>query len=43
MGPAFLLTALAVVASPVTGVLVTLSAGLTRGSRGAGLAAFSEP
>lgn len=40
MSLAFLLTALAVVASPGTGVLVTLSAGLTRGSRAAVVAAF---
>ena len=40
MSLAFLLTALAVVASPGTGVLVTLSAGLTRGPRAALVAAL---
>lgn len=36
----FLLTSLIVVASPGTGVLVTLAAGLSRGSRAATVAAF---
>lgn len=40
MSPEFLLTALVVVASPGTGVLVTLAAGLSRGARAALVAAF---
>jgi threonine/homoserine/homoserine lactone efflux protein len=40
MSPEFLLTALIVVASPGTGVLVTLAAGLSRGVRAAIVAAF---
>lgn len=40
MTPEFLLTALVVVASPGTGVLVTLAAGLSRGARAALVAAF---
>ena len=40
MSPEFLLTSLIVVASPGTGVLVTLAAGLSRGARGAIVAAF---
>lgn len=40
MSPEFLLTALIVVASPGTGVLVTLAAGLSRGTRAAIVAAI---
>ncbi|WP_152046501.1 LysE family translocator [Aureimonas psammosilenae] len=40
MGPEFLLTSLIVIASPGTGVLVTLAAGLSRGWHAAVLAAF---
>ncbi|MDR3429739.1 LysE family translocator [Silvimonas sp.] len=40
MSPEFLLTSLVIVASPGTGVLVTLSAGLTRGAKAAIVAAF---
>lgn len=40
MSPEFLLTSLIVVASPGTGVLVTLAAGLSRGARAAIVAAF---
>ena len=40
MSPEFLLTSLIVVASPGTGVLVTLAAGLSRGTRAAAVAAF---
>ncbi len=40
MTPEFLLTSLIVVASPGTGVLVTLAAGLSRGVRAAIVAAF---
>jgi threonine/homoserine/homoserine lactone efflux protein len=40
MSPEFLLTSLIVVASPGTGVLVTLAAGLSRGVRAAIVAAF---
>lgn len=40
MSPEFLLTSLIVVASPGTGVLVTLAAGLSRGARAAVVAAF---
>src|SRR4051812_10007822 len=40
MSVAFLLTTLVVVASPGTGVLYTLSAGLSRGRRAAVVAAF---
>lgn len=40
MTPEFLLTSLIVVASPGTGVLVTLAAGLSRGARAAVVAAF---
>ena len=40
MTPEFLLTSLIVVASPGTGVLVTLAAGLSRGARAAIVAAF---
>ncbi len=41
MTPAFLVTALVVVATPGTGALYTIAAGLTRGSRAAVLAAFA--
>ena len=37
----FLLTTLVIVASPGTGVLYTLAAGLTRGARASILAAFA--
>src|SRR3712207_2000340 len=40
MSPEFLLTSLIIVASPGTGVLVTLAAGLSRGTRAAIVAAF---
>lgn len=40
MSPEFLLTSLIVVASPGTGVLVTLAAGLSRGTRAAVIAAI---
>jgi threonine/homoserine/homoserine lactone efflux protein len=40
MSPAFLVTSLIVVASPGTGVLYTLSAGLSRGRRASIVAAF---
>ena len=40
MGIEFLITSLIVVASPGTGVLVTLAAGLSRGARAAVVAAF---
>ena len=40
MSPEFLVTSLIVVASPGTGVVVTLAAGLSRGARAAVLAAF---
>ena len=40
MSPEFLLTSLVVVASPGTGVLFTLAAGLSRGSRASVVAAF---
>ena len=40
MGIEFFLTSLAVVASPGTGVLITLSAGLSRGSRASLVAAL---
>ncbi len=40
MSIGFLLTSLIVVASPGTGVLVTLAAGLSRGTRAAIVAAF---
>lgn len=40
MSPEFLLTSLIVVASPGTGVLYTLGAGLGRGARAAAIAAF---
>ncbi|MBN8743395.1 MAG: LysE family translocator [Betaproteobacteria bacterium] len=40
MGPEFLITSLLVVASPGTGVLLTLAAGLSHGARGAVVAAF---
>ena len=40
MSLAFLITALVVVASPGTGVLVTIAAGLSRGARAAVVAAF---
>lgn len=40
MSVAFLLTSLAVVATPGTGVLITLSAGLSRGARASIVAAF---
>ena len=42
MGPEFLLTSLIVVASPGTGVLVTLAAGLSHGARAAVVAAFGD-
>lgn len=41
MSPEFLLTALIIVASPGTGALYTIAAGLTRGSRASLLAAFA--
>ncbi|HHZ09357.1 MAG TPA: LysE family translocator [Rhizobiales bacterium] len=41
MSPEFLLTALIIVASPGTGVLYTLAAGLSRGARASVLAAFA--
>jgi len=41
MSPEFLLTSLIVVASPGTGALYTIAAGLTRGSRASLLAAFA--
>ena len=41
MSPEFLLTTLIVVASPGTGVLYTLAAGLSRGARAGVLAAFA--
>jgi threonine/homoserine/homoserine lactone efflux protein len=41
MSLAFLLTSLVVVATPGTGVLYTLAAGLSRGARGSVLAAFA--
>src|SRR5690348_6132353 len=40
MSPEFLITSLIVVASPGTGVLYTLAAGLSRGSRASVVAAF---
>lgn len=40
MSPEFLLTSLIIVATPGTGVLVTLAAGLSRGARAAIVAAF---
>lgn len=40
MSPEFFLTSLIIVASPGTGVLVTLAAGLSRGARAAVVAAF---
>jgi threonine/homoserine/homoserine lactone efflux protein len=40
MSPEFLLTSLIVVASPGTGVLITLAAGLSRGARASVVAAF---
>jgi threonine/homoserine/homoserine lactone efflux protein len=40
MNPEFLLTSLVVVASPGTGVLYTLSTGLTHGARAGAIAAF---
>lgn len=40
MSPEFLLTSLIIVASPGTGVLVTLAAGLSRGTRASIVAAF---
>ena len=40
MTPEFLLTSLVVVASPGTGVLYTLSTGLTHGARAGTIAAF---
>ena len=40
MGPEFLITSMLVVASPGTGVLLTLAAGLSHGARGAVVAAF---
>ena len=40
MSPEFLLTSLIVVASPGTGVIYTLGAGLGRGARAATIAAF---
>lgn len=41
MSPEFLLTSLIIVASPGTGALYTIAAGLTRGSRASFLAAFA--
>ena len=41
MSPEFLLTSLIVVASPGTGAIYTIAAGLTRGSRASVLAAFA--
>lgn len=41
MTPEFLITTLVIVASPGTGVLYTLAAGLTRGARASILAAFA--
>ena len=41
MSPEFLLTSLIIVASPGTGALYTIAAGLTRGSRASLLAAFA--
>jgi threonine/homoserine/homoserine lactone efflux protein len=41
MTPEFLITTLVIVASPGTGVLFTLAAGLTRGARASILAAFA--
>ncbi len=41
MSPEFLITALVIVASPGTGVLYTLAAGLSRGARASVLAAFA--
>jgi threonine/homoserine/homoserine lactone efflux protein len=41
MSPEFLLTSLIIVASPGTGALYTIAAGLTRGSRASVLAAFA--
>jgi threonine/homoserine/homoserine lactone efflux protein len=40
MSPEFLITSLIVVASPGTGVLITLAAGLSRGARASFVAAF---
>ena len=40
MNPTFLLTALVIVATPGTGALFTISAGLTRGARASLVAAF---
>jgi threonine/homoserine/homoserine lactone efflux protein len=40
MSPEFLLTSLIIVASPGTGVLITLAAGLSRGARASVVAAF---
>ena len=42
MSPEFLLTSLIVVASPGTGAVYTIAAGLTRGARAALLAAFAS-
>ena len=42
MSPEFLLTSLIVVASPGTGAIYTLAAGLSHGSRAALLAAFAS-
>ena len=41
MSPEFLITAFVIVASPGTGVLYTLAAGLSRGARASVLAAFA--
>ena len=41
MSPEFLLTSLIIVASPGTGAIYTIAAGLTRGSRASALAAFA--
>src|SRR6187551_921829 len=41
MSPDFLITSLIVIASPGTGVLYTLAAGLSRGARASVVAAFS--
>lgn len=41
MSPTFLLTSLVIVATPGTGALFTLAAGLTRGARASVLAAFA--
>ena len=42
LSPEFLLTSLVVVASPGTGAVYTVAAGLTQGTRAATLAAFAS-